>query len=280
MTTQFQGKKELQISQCTDDSEMSLTLLRQLIRDKGYVEDNVTMAYLTWANSGGWMLGKNTRELLKGIKTLNGFKKRHAKIMALPESERSQSNGAMMRCSPLALLKDYDCVTRDVLITNPNNVCVDANYIYITALRLALGGRSGLEIFKEIKDNGQTPEVKEVLRQVSDREVRDISDKKGWCLHALWCALITMTSFTDYSVAMDWIIKQHPGSDTDTNACISGALLGAILGFEGLNKETVTKSNITKVLTADIANGPTPRQVEYLPHDFYALTEEAYKLTF
>jgi len=279
MTTQFQGRKELQVSQVTDDSEASLALLRQLVRDKGYIEQNVIMAYLRWANSGGWMLGKNTRALLKGITTFNGYKKRYNKIVDAPESERSQSNGAMMRCSPLALLSDYDCVTRDVMITNPVSVCVDANYIYITALRLALTGKSGAEIFEMIKDSAQTPEVKEVLRQVASRENRDIVDKKGWCLNALWCALIVMISFTNYTAAMDWIIREHPGSDTDTNACIAGALLGAILGFEELNSEPNMNININRLLTADINNGPTPRPSEYQPHDFYALTEEAYKLT-
>lgn len=33
---------------------------------------------------------------------------------------------------------------------------------------------------------------------------------------------------------MTWIIKEHPGSDTDTNAAITGALFGAYLGYDHL----------------------------------------------
>lgn len=284
MHTQFQGTKRAAVGQVTDDSEMTLALLRQLIRDKGvYNKDAVTIAYLNWANSGGWMMGTNTRAVLKGVTTLKGYQGRMKKLMA---TGPTQSNGAMMRCSPLALLKDYDCVIQDADITNPTDVVRDCNLIYVTALRLALQGYGGSTIFATIKGSAQTPEVRAVLEQVDRRDARDIvhtpgikKSTKGWCLHALWCTMMTITSFNNYSDAMNWIITSQPGSDTDTNACIAGALLGAILGFDGLKKEEKTSVNIERLLTVDVANGPTPRPKEYTPFDFYTLTEAAHALT-
>ena len=278
MTTQYQGKKTLAVGQVTDDTELSLTLLRTLIRDRGYNKDNVIMAYLRWANSGGWMLGKNTRAVLKGVTTLKGYQNRMAKIIA--SGEVSQSNGAMMRASPLALLWDNSIVVTDVNITNPNTICSDCNMVYVNSLRLALQGLDGPSIFAQAKTIAQTEEVRAVLLQVERREYRNIIEKKGWCLHALYCSMMVITSFTNYSDAMHWVITSQPGSDTDTNACIAGALLGAILGFEQMQTEPKTVRNIELLINADTDNGPTPRPAEYSPRDFYTLTEAAHALTF
>jgi ADP-ribosylglycohydrolase len=123
----------------------------------------------------------------------------------------------------------------------------------------------------------QTEEVKFVLEQVEKREFRNIVENKGWCLHALWCSMMVITSFKNYSEAMHWVITSQPGSDTDTNGCISGALIGAILGFETMQLEPTTTHNINILLNAEIDLGPTPRQADYTPRDFYELTEAAYR---
>lgn len=277
MVSRFQGRKEFPIGAVSDDSELTITLLRCIITNKGYDKDQVILSYLKWANSGSWMMGKNTRALMKGVTTIKGYKTRIDKVLALPMSERSQSNGALMRCSPLALLFDNNIVIEDVSITNPNLVCFDTELIYITALRLALQGIDGQEIFRQISPLAQTNEVKQIIAQVQNREQRDISENKGWCLHGLWCALIVITSDMNYSDAMRFIIT-HKGSDTDTNACIAGALLGAKLGFDNLNKEPDTARNIQILLNTNNADS-THRPIEFLPHDFYSLTEAAHSLT-
>lgn len=279
MVSQYQGRKELEIGQVTDDSEMSLALLRTLIQDRSYDRDHIILSYLRWANSGGWMMGKNTRALLRGVTTLKGYQGRMSKVLALPINERSQSNGAMMRCSSLALLWDNVSVVEDVKITNPHPICLDCNLVYISALRLALLGVDGPSIFSQVKTLAQTDEVKAVMSQVENREARNIAENKGWCLHALWCAMMTITTFTNYSEAMYWIITSQPGSDTDTNACIAGALLGARLGFEEMQREPMTARNIELVINSQTDTGSTPRPIEYSPRDFYTLTEAAHALT-
>jgi ADP-ribosylglycohydrolase len=256
---------------------MTLVLLRSLIANRGYQEDAVITGYLKWANTPGTPLGKNTRALFKGVTTVKGYRNRIAKIHQLPEAERSQSNGAMMRCSPLALLPDYTAVLADVSLTNPTPVAIDTNLVYITALRDALNGLSPAEIFTHARSVAQTQPVKEIFEQVLNRGARNISESKGWCLHALWCTMIALTSFTTYTEAMAWIIKNHPGSDSDTNACIAGALLGAVLGFHKL--ESQQGENIQILLSVPFTAEPTPRPLEYTPHDFYAVTTAAYQLT-
>lgn len=266
--SRYQGTRKLAIGQCTDDTEMTLTLLRALIRDRGYQREKVLKDYITWANSGTWMMGKNTRYLFKGIKTIKGYTNRMAKIQS------SQSNGALMRCAPLALLNTNDAIMEDCYLTNPNKINLECNLIYITALRLALRGTSPEQIYLMIKPLAETPEVQEIFRQIDDKIPRDIAQNKGWCVHSLWCALTVMVSFTDYEEAMQWVIHEHKGSDTDTNACIAGALLGALLGFQALVTKPITEQNIDILLNMDISQSPTVRPAYYVPNDFFELMEQ------
>lgn len=270
--SRFQGRREYPVASVSDDSEQSLALLRQLLQDGYYDRDNVTQSYLNWANSGNWAMGTNTRELLKGVKTLRGYNGRMAKVLALPVNERSQSNGSLMRCCPLALLNnpiDVNAVLLDVNITNPHPVNQEVGVIYVYALKQALTGKDAATIYVECKEQASSPEVKAIFDSVDNRLTRDITGKtKGWCLHAFWVAMVTLISFTDYAKAMEWIIS-FKGSDTDTNACIAGALLGAVLGFDKMTEDKMTKDNVALLLNCD-----TTRPDYYNPKDFYQLTEQ------
>ena len=286
MNSRWQGRKELAVGQVTDDTEMTLALLRTMITNHGYNSNEVLKAYLGWANSDGWMIGKNTSAMFRGVTTPGGHSKRIQLALVAPEEQRSQSNGALMRCSPLALLRNKQIVAKavaqDVWLSNPVNICSDVNMIYVAALQLALHGIPRNQIFVYLQLLPKNPRIKEVFDQVASRTESDIVHQKGWCLHALWISLIVLTSNLNYQDAMRAIITQ-PGSDTDTNAAIAGALLGACLGFDALQKEKLTGQNIPILLNtaAQVAagNSPTPRPAAYQPADFWQLTEAAYRLT-
>jgi len=281
MTTRFQGRKELEIGQVTDDSEMMLALLRTIIADQQYDENHITLAYMEWANSGGWMMGKNTRSLFKGIKTIRGYHNRLKKLKEIPMDQWSQSNGGLMRCAPLALIwsDSSESVITDVCITNFHPICIDCNNMYVYALHLALHQHSINDIMPLIIAAAQTDAVKDVLISASDlKATRDLKNMKGWCLHALWVTFAAATRFSDYASAIQWIISAHPGSDTDTNACIAGALLGALFGFQSLQSDPITAANIEIVIKCDTSRGPTPRPIKYNPTDFYILADQAYQL--
>lgn len=127
-TNQWGFTVEHVVGQVTDDTEMMAALLGSILTSSGdYVRDNVIKAYIEWANSGTYSLGTNTRALLKGVKTVSSYEKRFVK--AFPDDaakERSQSNGHLMRCAPLALLICDDnslhkTIQTDVSITNPSH---------------------------------------------------------------------------------------------------------------------------------------------------------------
>src|SRR5579871_3586909 len=102
--TRFGHKIFVTAGTVSDDTEMSLALARSLINNKGYKEDSVISEYLKWANSGIRYMGRNTRQLFKGIKTISTYQKRLSQATSGPASTWTQSNGSLMRCSSLAVL--------------------------------------------------------------------------------------------------------------------------------------------------------------------------------
>ena len=139
--SRWTGTKYAAIGQYTDDTEMSLALAHSLIENKGYNQDNVILAYEEWANHNSLGMGVNTRLLLKGVKTVRGYKNRYDKAMkgTLPGMKSSdltdvKSNGSLMRCSSLALLDNDDDVIKDVDLTNPNDINRECSVLYINCL--------------------------------------------------------------------------------------------------------------------------------------------------
>lgn len=266
------GPKRSAIGQVTDDSEMTLALLRTLINDGYYDRENVIKSYMKWAVSAGWSIGINTKQLLayKKIKTYN--RKIQEKI---DNNNVSQSNGTLMRATPLALLSNHRYILLDCNITNPTSVNRDCSLLYVNSLKMGLNGSDPEEIYNWAKNHAKTSEVKKIFNDIENNIDRNVAENKGWVLNAFYMTYRSLISFDNYSDAMEWIIKEHPGSDTDTNACIAGALIGAILGFTKIENEPNQEYNIDILLSAHENNKYRPRPIEYTPYDFYELTEKA-----
>lgn len=243
----------------TDDTAMTITLLESILRMGGkYCREDVILSYINWANATRW-LGNNTRALFKGIKTVAGFEKRHLKIAT--QSEKCCSNGSLMRALPLALISNLEVASYDAWLSNPNDVNIEANMVYITAVQAALAGLSKEQIWERIVSLPlESPPIQEVLHQISFRQDRNVVIKKGYVAHALWCALRGLYYFDDYTTAINWIVTFQPGSDTDTNAAITGGLLGAYYGYSVL-METQEEN----LLIMSRCGGIFSRYIELLP---------------
>lgn len=253
----------------TDDTEMTIMIGNNIIENKGnYSKDQSVMNYLEWCNSEMKMLGRNTRTLFLGIKTRRGYDTRYAKL----DKESTQSNGALMRCSLLTLCNNDSWMIDDCSITNPSTVAIDTNLTYARVLRaLAKGEKDTKSIISSLKP--ETTEVHNVVIDAVNGNKRDLSKNKGWCLNSLWIALYTLYNiqkFPTYSDAIEFVVKDHPGSDSDTNAAITGALLGAYFGYQNIIK--TEKENFEIVLNLDFG-----RPEKYSPTQFFELTENLHK---
>lgn len=250
-------ERNLPPGQVTDDTEMTIALMRSIVERGGYDERDAADWYIDWANSGTFMIGNNTRKLFCGIKAKNREKrwdtlcKRMQKRFSQKEEE-FQSNGSLMRASPLAVFASDEPALADCKLTNPSVVNCEASRRYVGAIRDCLRGeRDKNKIYYHA---GYSP--------LPDNGTSDL--RKGWVGNAFSIAFEAFVRFQDFPSAMRWIIEEKKG-DTDTNAAIAGALLGAYYGFDSLMQDPVTQQNWDTIRSVDTGEGDNPRPERYLP---------------
>lgn len=262
-------RRELKVGQVTDDSEMAIILLRSILQHGGYSPEHVLLEYMEWAQNAPFM-GNNTRNLFKDagarVDKLGAYRRR----LAVAQTEApSHSNGALMRCWPLVLLQSAEAVLADVNATNPYDVPRECNLVYINMLSWALQGCTAEEILVGIRPSLQCAEIVALYTE----ENRNICTNKGHCLHALWCCFTVLRYWAafegQYSKIMHWVIAEHIGSDTDTNAAIVGALVGALLGWDAMVADQ--RANMELLLAVDFSAEPSARPLKCQPHDFEEL---------
>jgi ADP-ribosyl-[dinitrogen reductase] hydrolase len=213
--------------QPTDDSEMALMLARTLIKHRRYDAEEARKAYVLWLNSAPFDCGDTVSRGLRG-----------------KPNHDSQANGAMMRASPLGVFGcNYDLkrvseyAKADALLTHPHPVCLQANALFVMAIANSIGTwKDAAEIYEQIKNWASEMDVevglKKAIVDASTRPPADYVHQQGWVLiafqNALW-QLLHAPSLEEGVV--DSVMR---GGDTDTNAAIAGALLGAVHGLEAI----------------------------------------------
>jgi len=238
---------ELKAGSPSDDTEMTLTLLRTLLKNNlEYDRESAILAYEEWASQTK-MLGRNTRALFKNVKTVKGYENRVRKM----DMTVSQSNGSLMRAFPLVFLKEEKDFVDDTSLTNPNTVNLDCTKVYINIMKKILNGEKNISILKNLKKTKKEycQEVESVIDDALSNKERDVSGKtKGWVCNALYVLLRALLCVNDSSFeAILNSICTVENSDTDTNGSIAGGILGAYLGYESLMKEKYTRENIKRV---------------------------------
>ena len=270
--SRWQGRRRGVVGQYSDDTEMTLALATSLATFETYVKEGAVLEYLKWANSGSPFMGRNTRALLKGVKTVRGYEARFEKTFGNTAQETwTQSNGCLMRCSPLAVLGEEaaNAARVDCAITNPSPVCLDACEAYVCAIRDIGSGAAVEDVFETLVELGEDGVVREaIIDAIQSDDKRNVSDKqsKGWVVHALWCALRALRQIAEgesYEDIVDWVIRL--GGDTDTNACIAGALLGSYVGYFAMSSEERTTANIKTIRESDTRLGDLARPHNYDP---------------
>ena len=284
------GKQVSSVGQITDDAEMALVLMDTL--NTGYTKEKAVVNYMLWANNNyedckGNMpfIGKNTRNLfIAGKPTYKLYNNRFNKHY--PDEitkENSQSNGALMRAYPLAFIDNPDIIRTDVGITNPSKLVQAAVFAYITAIKMALIGNSKEEIKYVIRNIHMDEPLSVAFEQACNGEFRDVTRCRGHIVHAFYCAFWGLFQFDNYKTAIDSIISLSPEEgvpakiclpgkwkkkevrvgDTDTNAAIAGALLGAFYGLTEIRSDSVTNSNVEVLLNCDSRKGDIVRPKKY-----------------
>lgn len=239
--------------QPTDDSEMALTLARTIVRRRGFERDQVLDAYRDWLQSRPIDIGETTERGLLGLHTTE-----------------SESNGSLMRVSPIGIWAAGDparaaaAARADSALTHPNPACVEACAGFCAAIAAGVAGASRREMVEAAAAHCSGP-AQEAIR----RDALPESFERGWVITALQNAFYRLSSSASLEESL--VATVACGGDTDTNAAIAGALLGALHGRAAFPSRWILPVLACRPLAE--AADPRPRPMQYWPDDLFELTE-------
>lgn len=249
--------------QPTDDSEMALALARTLVAAGKWDADAVLAAYKEWYRSGPFDVGQTTRA------ALNGYLMRE-----------SQANGSLMRASPLGVFSharpadEAAALARsDSALTHPHPVCGDATGAFVVALAHAIARGDGAQAAYEeglrwARDAEAQPSVvRALLAARSEPPVCD-GEMQGFVLIALQNAFFELLHAPSLEEGVVATVRR--GGDTDTNAAIAGALLGAVHGRSGVPPQW---RSMVLSCRSHASRARHPRPMACWPTDVFELSE-------
>jgi ADP-ribosylglycohydrolase len=201
---------------------MALALARAIVAEGRYAPEAAFAAYREWYRSGPFDVGSTTRAALNGYRM-----------------GESQANGSLMRASPLGVLAHAGGPARaaswgreDSALTHPHPTCCDAVGAFVVAVADAVrhgdAGHAWNAARQWARSASAVAPVIEALDAAESSPRPADGQNQGWVLIALQNAfhdLLTAPSLEEGVAA-----SVARGGDTDTNAAIAGALLGAVHG--------------------------------------------------
>lgn len=225
-----------------DDAAMALLLGESLLATESFDAGDVARRWVRWMKVDGRGVGVTTRRALTMID--RGKEPFEAGRLTNQENPgRSAGNGSVMRCIPVALRYHDDpdrlirVSTQQAAITHADERCTWG------AAALNLAARELL--------HGNIYFIDEVLHRIGDRAPRALRDaihrvpresegdlpinRAGEAAYVVHCVEIAFWFAThDRTLEETLILLAEAGGDTDTNAAVTGALLGARHGETAL----------------------------------------------
>lgn len=214
----------------TDDTAMLLALGASMDENSGRVNpESERKHYMKWFLSGDYTpdgipygYGKTTKEAL---------------LRGEPGNDRfSNGNGALMRSSIISAYyadkTDSDLQNASGIsskVTHGHPVSIFTNIIYNFLLKKILTGYSLLESFNLAKERYYDilPDTNEIFQKPFFYAV------SPYCVTTLQTAIFINFESETFEEAL--VKSVNLGGDTDTIGAVTGAIAGAIYGFDGIN---------------------------------------------
>lgn len=277
------GRWNTLAGQPTDDSELALMLARSIVQSRGYQAEAAARAYAYWLGSAPFDCGGTIGCALQAITRESLAAGQGAEAAGKAANQLSQANGSLMRLSPLGIWGH--CLPAEQLagharadcqLTHPHPVCREAAAVFAVALAYAIGrGADARETYEYAmawaRSNASEPGVVDALSAAATRPPKTYTGSKaGWVLLAFQNAFYQLLHASTVQAAL--VETVMAGGDTDTNAAIAGALLGAVRGREAVPQQWRQMVLSCRPI-AGLAGVHRPRPQPFWPVDVLELAE-------
>jgi ADP-ribosyl-[dinitrogen reductase] hydrolase len=268
--------------QPTDDSEMALTLARSLIAEGKFDEEAVAQAYVEWLASEPFDIGGTTYTALGAASRARREGKSVSRAAREAANRDSQANGCLMRISPLGVFgvgaspaDIWEWAVADASLTHPHDVCTQCTALFASTISFATSsGEVAQSVYEHARSIAQQRQVdarvQRVLAEARQRPPSDFLRQQGWVLIAFQNAFYQLLHAPSLEAGV--INTVRFGGDTDTNAAIAGALLGAVHGVSAIPEQWANS-----VLNCRASHGAghvrRPRPEQYWPVDLLFIAE-------
>lgn len=288
------GKYELEPGGLTSETLMALYLSNNICQNnREYTSESVAKSYIDWLNTNPPEVGNATKSALTISPAINrslstfSFSKNVAQN-ALSNNSTVLSNASMARLFPLAILGStlteeefLSLVESDTRLTHPHNLVIDACRVYTNCIRTALITRDRNQILNTARRTPKTKAILQIVQTALERESpfiffsSEISQPE--CIEcdgqrmvyfgiALHCMIFEVAHGRSFERSIERVVMK--GGDTDTNAAITGSVLGALYGENAIPVEWKNSlfrnpqgkklvENVSEIANILIGNSPT-----------------------
>ena len=227
----------------TDDTAMARNLVRSLAERGGFDPDDVVERHLAWFRSDPPDVGTLSRLVLERVQRGEPASVAARAVWEQRGPEVSAGNGSVMYCAPLGVayanrpLQLFELAPLLSGLTHHDGrcktACLAVTLVVAALVRGEPAERSLHEVVTSLVDGDH--EGAEELEYLIDGAgtVRPIDGPdQGFCLFTAGVALRIAVTAATYEQGIREVVAF--GGDTDTNAAVAGALLGARDGMSPL----------------------------------------------
>lgn len=242
----------------TDDTAMARNLVRSLASRGGFDPADLVTRHLEWFRTSPPDVGSLTRRMLTRVdRGEDAFEAARA-VWEERGPEVSAGNGSVMYCTPLGLAyanrpnELFELAPKLSALTHFDERCRTA-VLAVTLVASALvrgeapeGAVTAALLAVEDREGG---EELEYLVEAAGGARRIDGPDQGFCLFTAGVALQAVLRSGDYETEVRRVVSL--GGDTDTNAAVAGALVGALVGEGGLPGEWLERLRDRETISAE-----------------------------
>ncbi len=244
---------DLPAGSTSDDTAQAVCIAESLVAKGGFDADDVAQRFVEWYRGGGFGIGQTAKLSLEAISSGATWQDASLKTHEAQDG-KSAANGSIMRCAPLGIrFRNDDAQLMDASIESSKITHWDplageaAAAVNLMVARALAGDASPAGIVGEVSfilddraqglrapDRNASPHarVAGVLREAATSSRDDLDAGSAFCLDTLKTATYFLLGAESFESALVDCVGL--GGDSDTNAAVLGAMLGACMGASAI----------------------------------------------